>query len=114
MTWTAYWMLRWGNELKPELLPTILKYVIPLGDFLVTHQKSNGLIPSWYDAYTFQPAVQFSNINAEVSTCALFLAELYNSTTNPKYLSASKKALDYIQKFIIPGLFFLDVLKCHL
>ena len=101
MSWTAYWMLRWGNDLVPDRKQEILAFVRPYGDFLVKHQLASGVIPAWFDA-GLQPRSEFKNFNAEVGASALFLTELYAATGNHAYLDAAIKAMDFTTREVLP------------
>lgn len=101
MSWTAYWMLRWGNDLVPDRKQEVLKFVRPYGDFLVKHQLASGVIPAWFDA-KLQPRSEFRNFNAEVGASALFLAELYEATGDHAYLDAAIEAMNFTTREVLP------------
>jgi hypothetical protein len=101
MSWTAYWMLKWGEDLTPDRQQEILAFVRPYGDFLVTHQLASGVIPSWYDA-NLEPRSDFRDFNAETGASALFLAALYETTNDRAYLAAAIKALDFTTREVLP------------
>ncbi len=101
MSWTAYWMLQWGENLTPDRKAEILAFVCPYGDFLVKHQLSSGVIPSWYDT-NLTPIKTFHDFNAETAASALFLASLAEATGNRTYLNAATQAMDFITREVLP------------
>ena len=101
MSWTAYWMLRWGEDLKPGRESEILTFLRPYGDFLLTHQLASGVIPSWYNS-DLESRSEFRDFNAETAGSALFLAELSGATRDRKYLAAAEKAMAFITREVLP------------
>jgi hypothetical protein len=99
--WTGVWLLRWA-ELVPARRNEILAYATRFGNFLVEHQHSSGVIPSWYDPETLTAVPTFRDENAETAGAALFLAELYSSTREKRYLVAAEQAMGYVTTAIIP------------
>jgi hypothetical protein len=102
MSWTAYWMLRWAEDLTPDRKPEILNFVRSYGDFLVAHQQPNGVIPSWYEAGTLQPRSEFKEFNAETAPSALLLAELGKVSGDQRYIAAAERGMDFIAREVIP------------
>lgn len=102
MSWTAYWMLRWIEDLTPQRASDVLPFVKAYGDFLLRHQLPSGVIPSWYDAQSFQPRPEFRDFNAETAPSALFLATLGTVTHDPRYIAAAEKAMDFVTKEVVP------------
>jgi len=101
MSWTAYWMLEWGENLTPNRKEEILAFVRPYGDFLVKHQLASGVIPSWYDG-DLKPRSEFRDFNAETAASALLLASLGEATGDRIYLIAAERAMDFITKEVVP------------
>jgi hypothetical protein len=101
MSWTAYWMLQWGNNLTPNRKNEILAFVRPYGDFLVKHQLASGVIPSWYDK-DLKPRSEFRDFNAETAASALLLASLSQATGDRTYLNAAERAMGFITKEVLP------------
>lgn len=99
--WTNYWLLQW-SDLIPERNKEITAYTKAFADFLLTQQKSTGVIPSWYHPETLAPAEQFRDENAETAGAAFFLAELYSRTRQDQYRAGAEKAMEYIFKEILP------------
>lgn len=102
MSWTAYWMLRWAEDLTPQRKAEVLHFVKPYGDFLLQHQLQSGVIPSWYDTSTLQPRAEFRDFNAETAVSALFLATLGTATGNNTYTAAAERGMDFITKEVVP------------
>src|SRR6202012_3145391 len=90
MSWTAYWMLRWAEDLTPNRKTEILAFVKPYADFLLTQQEPSGVIPSWYYASTLKPRAEFRDFNAETTASALFLASLGELTGDQRYIASAE------------------------
>jgi hypothetical protein len=102
MSWTAYWMLRWAADLIPSRKAEILSFVKTYGDFLLAHQESSGVIPSWYDARSLKPREEFRGFNAETGASALLLATLGEATGDKRYIIAAERAMAFIQSEVLP------------
>ena len=102
MSWTAYWMLRWAEDLTPERKAEVLRFVKPYGDFLIHQQEPSGVIPSWYLASTLKPRAEFRDFNAETGASALLLATLGASTGDPRYLAAAERAMSFVMQEVVP------------
>lgn len=102
MSWTAYWMLRWAEDLTPERKAEVMRFVEPYGDFLLQKQEKSGVIPSWYDASSLQPREEFRDFNAETGVSALFLATLGQATGDQKYVASAERAMNFISKEVVP------------
>jgi hypothetical protein len=101
MSWTAYWMLKWADDLTPGRKAEILAFVRPYGDFLVKQQLSTGVIPSWYNK-GLTPRGDFRDFNAETAASALLLASLARETGDSTYLLAAEKAAAFITRDVLP------------
>ena len=102
MSWTAYWMLRWAEDLTPQRKAEILRFVKPYGDFLLAHQEPSGVIPSWYEAATLKPRAEFRSFNAETAPAALLLVTLAHSTGDTRYLTGAERAMSFIEREVVP------------
>lgn len=102
MSWTAYWMLRWMEDLTPQRAADVLPFVKAYGDFLLQHQLPSGVIPSWYDSQSLTPRAEFRDFNAETAPSALFLATLGTVTGDRRYIAAAEKAMDFVTKEVVP------------
>jgi hypothetical protein len=102
MSWTAYWMLRWAEDLTPERKGEVLRFVQPYGEFLLAHQEPSGVIPSWYEASTMTPRAEFRDFNAETAPSALLLVTLGTSTGDARYVAAAERAMSFIEKEVLP------------
>jgi hypothetical protein len=101
MSWTAYWMIRWMQDLTPELKNEILGFVERYGDFLLRQQLPSGVIPSWYSA-SLQPRAEFRDFNAETGVSALFLATLGMATGRHTYVAAAERAMEFLTHEVVP------------
>lgn len=102
MSWTAYWMLRWAEDLTPGRKAEILRFVKPYGDFLLAHQEPSGVIPSWYDAITLKPQAEFRDFNAETAPSTLLLATLGSSTGDARYTAAAERGMSFVEREVVP------------
>ena len=102
MSWTAYWMLRWAEDLVPARREEVLRFVRPYGEFLLRQQQPNGVIPSWYLAASLKPRDEMKNFNAETGASALLLVMLARSTQDSRYLQAAEQAMAFVQREVLP------------
>jgi hypothetical protein len=102
MSWTAYWMLRWADDLTPQRKGEILAFVKPYGDFLLAHQQPSGVIPSWYYATSLEPRAEFRDFNAETAPSGLLLVTLGVSSGDARYTEAAERAMSFIQREVLP------------
>ena len=108
MSWTAYWMLRWAEDLTPERKAEVLRFVRPYADFLVANQLASGVIPSWYEARTLEPRTEFRNFNAETAPSALLLATLGLDTGDARYTAAAEHAMAFVEREVVPRARWFD------
>jgi hypothetical protein len=101
MSWTAYWMLRWADDLVPNRRKEILAFVRSYGDFLLQKQLPSGVIPSWYDG-NLVARPEFGDFNAETAGSGLLLTELARETGEAKYQRAAERAMDFVAREVIP------------
>lgn len=101
MSWTAYWMLRWAEDLTPERKAEVLNFVKPYGDFLLRQQLPSGVIPSWYDT-SLRPRAEFRDLNAETGASALLLVNLGKATGDARYIQGAERAMDFISREVVP------------
>jgi hypothetical protein len=102
MSWTAYWMLRWAEDLTPGRKAEILAFVNPYGDFLLAHQAQSGIIPSWYYASNLEPRAEFRDFNAETTASALLLATLGGITGDQRFIAGAERGMGFIEREVLP------------
>jgi hypothetical protein len=102
MSWTAYWMLRWAEDLTPGRKAEILAFVKPYGEFLLAHQESSGVIPSWYYASNLKPRAEFRDFNAETTASSLLLATLGGITGDQRFIGAAERGMSFIEREVLP------------
>ena len=102
MSWTAYWMLRWAEDLTPQRKGEILAFVKPYGEFLLARQDPSGVIPSWYDASDLKPRTEFRDFNAETSASALLLATLGGVTGDQRFITAAERGMRFMEREVLP------------
>jgi hypothetical protein len=101
MSWTAYWMLRWVQDLTPERSGEVLHFAKAYGDFLLLHQLPSGVIPSWY-SQSLEPRAEFRDFNAETAPSALFLVTLGGITGDHRYIAGAERAMAFVTKEVTP------------
>jgi hypothetical protein len=107
MSWTAYWMLKWAEEIVPYRKDEVLAFTRRYGDFLVSHQLPSGVVPSWYDS-DLKPRPEFRDLNGETAGSALFLLELAKATGNHAYLDAGTRAMEFVTREVLPRQLWWD------
>jgi hypothetical protein len=95
MSWTAYWLLRWHQDLGPE--PVAVDFARQYGDFLLRAQLESGAIPSWLrmSDLAVDPHLRES---AQTAASLLFLAELAAITGDGRYRDAACRAGHYVAR----------------
>jgi len=99
--WTCYWLLQW-SDLVPMRKEEILTYTHRFADFLSAHQAPSGVVPSWYNPETLEPAPEFRSENAETAGAVLFLAEYARRTHDTRSREAAVRGMEYIFREIVP------------
>lgn len=86
----------------------IVDYFKPYGDWLLGQIDKRGAVPSYIDERNMVaiPALTYS---AQPAASMWFLAELYNTTQEEKYLIGSEKIAIYMEKEILPEQKWLDM-----
>jgi hypothetical protein len=102
MSWTAYWMLRWAQDLTPARRTEVLAFVKAYGDFLLAHQHPDGVISSWFNAKTLEPRPELRDFNAETAPSALLLVTLGNATGDHRYTAAAERGMAFIEREVRP------------
>ena len=92
MSWTAYWLLRWHQDLGPQ--PEAVAFAVKYGEFLLRVQDQNGAIPSWLTMADLSPDPHLRQ-SAQTASSLLFLAELAHVTGMPTFLRAAVTAGEY-------------------
>jgi hypothetical protein len=101
MSWTAYWLLKWHEAGLPgsdAILPRCRK----LADFFIARQLKDGMIPTRFDESGATQAELSRMLMAETGPAALFLLELNSVEPNPRYLEAGLRALQFLDREVIP------------
>lgn len=98
MSWTAYLMLMWYDELEKD--ERLLQYAADYGDALLTKQDKEGFFPGWLSLDTLEP-MEHLNRSPETSMSVTFLLKLFEITNERKYLAAALKSMDAVIKNIV-------------
>ena len=99
MSWTAYLMLTWYEELEKDT--RLLSYATRYADRLITLQQPDGFFPAWLDTKTSQP-LPFLQKSPETSMSVTFLLKIFELTKEEKYMTAAKKAMEAVNKNVVP------------
>lgn len=100
MSWTAYLMMTWYDELEKD--ERLFQYCIKYADRLLTLQDKEGFFPAWLDIKTGKPLGVLDQ-SPETSMSATFLLKLGELMNNKKYTEAALRAIDGVNKKIVPA-----------
>lgn len=100
MSWTAYLMLKWNDELEKD--PRLVAYAKRYAEGLLKLQRPDGHFPAWLDKDSLEPITTLED-SPETSMSVTFLLEMYKATKEEKYKTAALKAMDAVTKEIIPS-----------
>jgi hypothetical protein len=101
MSWTAYWLLKWRAAGLPGSDGILLR-CRRLADFFLARQFKDGMVPTRFDESGAPQAELSRMLMAETGPVALFLLELYSADRNPQYLDAALRALQFLERDVIP------------
>jgi hypothetical protein len=99
MSWTAYLMLTWYDELDKDT--RLLSYATHYADRLITLQQPDGFFPAWLDTKTSKP-LPYLQQSPETSMSVTFLLKTFELTKQEKYLVSAKKAMEAVNKNVVP------------
>jgi len=100
-SWTCYWLLRWYEDFEKDT--RIMDFCKKYADFLLNIQTKSGAIPSWIKFKGSRMKIHEDlKESANCGVSVMFLIELYKVTAEDKYLSAAKKAAEFIIKEVFP------------
>ncbi len=99
MSFTAYWMLVWYQELEKD--SRLLQYAKNYADALLNLQDQEGFFPAWLSLDNFTPLEPLSQ-SPETSVSVSFLLKIYEETKDPRYLRSAEKAMKAVIEKIIP------------
>lgn len=98
MSYTAYWMLCWYEELEKD--PKLLQYAKRYADALLHIQDKDGFLPAWLDLDTQKP-MGYLDKSPETSMSVTFLLKIYSLSQNINYKNSALKALKAVQDNIV-------------
>jgi rhamnogalacturonyl hydrolase YesR len=99
MSWTAYLMLTWYEELEKD--ERLIQYCSNYANRLIMLQDKDGFFPAWLDSKTEKP-LSVLDQSPETSMSVTFLLKLGEITKKKTYTDAALKALDAVNKKIVP------------
>lgn len=98
MSWTAYLMLQWYEELEKD--QRLLEYAVDYADALVKIQDDKGYFPGWISD-ELEP-LGILDQSPESSMSVSFLLKAYEITGNNAYKTAALKCMDIIVDEVVP------------
>jgi hypothetical protein len=101
MSWTGYWMLKW-YETKLPGGDGIVGRCKRLAAFLLSHQRSEGWIPTRFNESGQVDVTCASDVPAEIAPVVRFLFELYKVTGDRQYLRAALRGLAFLDREVVP------------
>ena len=99
MSFTAYWMLVWYQELEKD--QRLLSYARNYADALLKLQDRQGFFPAWLNLSNFAPMDQLRQ-SPETSISVTFLLKMYEMTREQAYLQSAEKAMKAVIEKIVP------------
>lgn len=99
MSWTAYLMLTWYDELEKD--ERLLNYATSYADALLKKQDNEGFFPGWLDLDSLKP-LDYLKRSPETSMSVTFLLKLYDLTKDKKYLDPALEAMQAVIDNIVP------------
>lgn len=99
MSFTAYLMLTWYEELEKD--QRLVEYASNYADALLKSQDADGFFPAWLANDSFEP-LPYLRQSPETSMSVTFLLKLYHLTKNERYKLSALKAMAAVVTKIIP------------
>ncbi|MCX6623677.1 MAG: hypothetical protein NTY38_21935 [Acidobacteria bacterium] len=101
MAWTGYWLLQWRAAQLPgsQAVPARAER---LAGFLIARQDADGMLPTRFDESGAVEPELSRMVRAETGAVARFLLELYRQDRRPAYLQAARKALEFLDREVVP------------
>ena len=97
--WTSYWMLRWHEEIEKD--QRLVEMAKEYGELLLRSQLPSGSMPVWLHKDTLDPLDALRE-NPSCAASGLFLAKLYESTKDDRYLKAAKRIAAFVEERFMP------------
>ena len=99
MSFTAAWMLTWYEDLEKDA--RLLQYAERYADALMKIQSPDGFFPAWLSLVDLSPLPHLRE-SPETAVSASFLFRLYGITKDEKYLQAAQRAVNAVNRQIVP------------
>jgi hypothetical protein len=99
MSWTAYLMLTWYDELEKD--ERLKSYAKRYADKLITLQDTAGYFPGWLANETLEVVPQLKQ-SPETSMSVTFLLKMFKLSGDKKYLNSAEKAMNAVIRDVIP------------
>ena len=97
MSWTAYLMLTWYDELEKD--ERLVSYATHYADRLISLQQPDGFFPAWLD--TKKSPLEVLKDSPETSMSVTFLLKAFELTKNDKYLASAKRAMKVVNESVV-------------
>ncbi len=95
---TAALLLRYHRYYEKD--ERIIPYLKPYGDFIAAGLDPTGCLPAWFTKDLAR--VPYLRFNAEGGIHISFLVELFTATGDEKYLTAARRAAEFLIRDILP------------
>lgn len=99
MSWTAYQMLRWYDELEKD--ERLLKYATRFANSLIELQDEEGFFPGWLSKENLEP-MEHLNRSPETAMSVTFLLKMHELTGDKSYYDSAIRAMEAVTDEIIP------------
>ncbi|MGZ5191062.1 MAG: hypothetical protein ACXWCZ_08560 [Flavisolibacter sp.] len=99
MSFTAYLMLTWFEELEKD--ERLVSYAVTYADALIKLQDGDGFFPAWLSQENFSPLTHL-NQSPETSMSVTFLLKLYSLTKKEIYKQSALRAMNAVIEKVIP------------
>jgi hypothetical protein len=97
--WTAYWMLRWHEEIEVD--QRLVEMSQAYGELLLRSQLPSGSVPVWLHKDTLEPLDALRE-NPSCAASGVLFAKLYESTKDARYRDAAKRVAAFVEERFMP------------
>jgi len=101
MCWTGYWLLKCRAAAIHDSEGILLR-CRQLARFLIAQQMNDGMLPTRFAEDGSVQEELSRTVKAETGVVVLFLLELYVQDSDPSYLKAAKRGMDFLERQVIP------------
>ncbi|HEX9277022.1 MAG TPA: hypothetical protein VGA51_11590 [Casimicrobiaceae bacterium] len=99
LAWTAYWMLRWHQEIAADA--RLLERATACGALLLRSQLPSGSVPIWLHNETLEP-LELLRESPGCAASGLLFAKLYEVTGERRFLDGAQRVARYVESTFMP------------